>query len=93
MRDRDGAHDPRWRQTSDAFAFAVDDAVDDGEVVNVENDAKEVAADEDDDDAEEDRRQVEIRVEMTLRKFRRRRRTGGGRHDRGHGRRCRRMRS
>ncbi len=52
MRDRDGAHDPRRWQTSDAFAFAVDDAVDDGEVVDVENDAKEVAADEDDDDAE-----------------------------------------
>jgi hypothetical protein len=30
---------------------------------------------------------------MTLRKFRRRRRTGGGRHGRCHGGRCRRMRS
>ena len=60
MRERDGAHDPRWWKSSDPSTFAVDDAVDDGEVVNVEDDAKEVAADEDDDHAEEDRREVEI---------------------------------
>ncbi len=60
MRHRDGAHDPGGRQPADAAGVAVDDAVDDGEVVNVENDAGEVAADEDDDDAEQNRRQVEI---------------------------------
>jgi len=69
VRDGDGAQDPGWRKPANASALAVDDGVDDGEVVDVEDDAEEVAADEDDDDAEEDWRQVEIGVEVTLIQF------------------------
>ena len=69
MGHRDGAQDPGWRKPANASALAVDDGVDDGEVVNVEDDAEEVAADEDDDDAEENRCQVEIGVEVTWIQF------------------------
>ena len=50
VRHRDGAHDPRRRKPSNAPTFAVDNAVDNGKVVNVQNDAKKVAADKNDDD-------------------------------------------
>ena len=50
MGHRNGAHDPRRWKPSDATTFTVDDTVDNGKVVNVENDAKKVAADKNDDD-------------------------------------------
>jgi len=51
---------PGWWEPSHTPTFAVNDAVNHCKVINVEDDAKEVAADKHDDNAEKNRSKIEI---------------------------------